>query len=64
MSGLAVLPADYGGAGPGVDQLTEHWCGQMERHKQWLLAQTSHRTIESLRTGKNKIHSKLSCSIM
>ena len=40
------------------------WEEEMERQTPWLMSQKEFRTDESVRVGKSKLSSMLSCSIM
>ena len=62
--GEDILPAEYGGTNRTVEELTMFWEEELTRHTPWLLAQRDFRTDESVRVGKSKLQSMLSCSIM
>merc|ERR1712198_783978 len=47
-----------------VDEITRFWEEEMERQTPWLMSQKEFRTDESVRVGKSKLSSMLSCSIM
>ena len=62
--GEEILPAEYGGTNSNNDELTNFWKDEVRKHSNWLINQTKFQTDESLRTGKSKIQSQLSCNIM
>ena len=62
--GEDVLPADYGGKNSSTAELTHFWAEEVSKQSDWLAKQTMIKTDESLRVGKSKIQSQLSCSIM
>jgi len=62
--GPEILPAEYGGDNKTVDEITRFWEEEMERQTPWLMSQKEFRTDESVRVGKSKLSSMLSCSIM
>ena len=62
--GEDVLPADYGGKNYSTAQLTQFWAEEVTKQSDWLAKQAMIKTDESLRIGKSKIQSQLSCSIM
>eukprot|EP00090_Calanus_glacialis_P005872 TRINITY_DN14569_c0_g1_i1.p1 TRINITY_DN14569_c0_g1~~TRINITY_DN14569_c0_g1_i1.p1 ORF type:complete len:304 (-),score=96.45 TRINITY_DN14569_c0_g1_i1:50-904(-) len=62
--GEDVLPADYGGKNYSTAELTQFWAEEVTKQSDWLAKQAMIKTDESLRIGKSKIQSQLSCSIM
>jgi len=62
--GEDVLPSDYGGKNKSVAELTQFWKEEVSRQSDWLIKETKFKTDESLREGKSKIQTRLSCSIM
>ena len=62
--GEDILPSDYGGKNASTEELTQFWKEEVVRQADWLHSQTMFKTEESLRKGKSKIQSQLSCNIM
>jgi len=62
--GEDILPVEYGGKNSSVAELTKFWTEEVSKHSEWLVHQTTIKTDESLRVGKSKIQTQLSCSIM
>jgi len=62
--GEDILPVEYGGKNSSVAELTKFWKDEVAKHSEWLAHQTTIKTDESLRVGKSKIQTQLSCSIM
>ena len=62
--GEDILPGEYGGYNRTCDGLTSFWEEELSRQTPWLMAQRDYKTDESVRVGKSKLQSMLSCSIM
>lgn len=62
--GTDILPAEYGGHNRDCEELALFWEEELIRQEAWLSAQREYRTDESVRVGKSKLQSMLSCSIM
>lgn len=62
--GEDILPAEYGGTNRNSEELTEFWVEEMSRQSDWLARQCQYKTDESLRVGKSKLSSLLSCVVM
>jgi len=62
--GTDILPAEYGGNNRDCEELALFWEEELIRQEAWLSAQREFRTDESVRVGKSKLQSMLSCSIM
>ncbi|CAG9126180.1 unnamed protein product [Plutella xylostella] len=54
-----MLPKDYGGDGPTMDELQEQWVATILEYKDWFAAQESIKSDESLRPGKPKNYDEL-----
>ena len=62
--GEEILPAEYGGTNRNIADLTEFWLREMERQSDWLAGELQFRTDETARVGKDRLTTKLSCSVM
>ena len=62
--GEEILPAEYGGTNRNSEELTEFWVEEMSRQSSWLERQCQYKTDESVRVGKSKVSSLLSCVVM
>jgi len=57
--GKEVLPKEYGGTGPSLEDLTQYWVKKMEERRDWLMDQPNYKTEEDKRPGKPKLHSDI-----
>jgi len=57
--GPEVLPAEYGGSGGSVEEITQYWIQETQRHKDWFARMETYRTDESKRPGGGKTTSDL-----
>ena len=62
--GEEILPAEYGGTNRNTGDLTEFWRGEMVRQSAWLAGELQFRTDETARVGKDRLSSRLVCSVM
>ena len=60
--GIEILPAEYGGDNRDCEQLASFWEEELGRQREWLSAQRTFKTDESLRVGKSKLDK--SCTVM
>jgi len=57
--GSEILPPEYGGTGPSLEEHIQHWVTETERQKEWFARLEKYKTDEDKRPGGNKTHSDL-----
>ena len=53
--GMEILPEEYGGTNGNVDELRIYWKKEVEKNRDWLIAQTQFKTDEKKRRGCTKL---------
>jgi len=62
--GEDILPVEYGGTNSCIEDIRSGWREEVVAHTEWLVRHARLKTEESLREGKTKMQSDMSCSLM